>query len=377
MAELKYGLISVDEHVQEHPEVWTQRLSRARWGDRVPRIERQSDGTEHWVVDGQKLPLVGVAAVGAAMPDRAREPQRWAEVPAVAYKPADRLRAMDADGVDYAVLYPTVAGVAGEAFARLTDAELELACAQAYNDWLIEEWASVSKRFVPQCIVPMWPIDAAVKEIRRAVAKGHKGVIYPAVPMLLREVPHINEPDYDPLWATCQELQVPVCFHAGASSQIQFPAYDELSPGLASALAALTRPVSSVQIVANFLYSRILMRFPTLQVVFAETSLSWGAYEIETADHQFERQRLHLEGYDMTPSQMFHRQCYMTGWYDRTAIEARRYLGVDNILWSTNFPQATSTWPTTQETIAKSFAGVPEDERAKMLWGNAAQLYKL
>jgi hypothetical protein len=105
-----------------------------------------------------------------------------------------------------------------------------------------------------------------------------------------------------------------------------------LSSGLASALAALTRPVSSVQIVANFLYSRILMRFPTLKVVFAETSLSWGAYEIETADHQFERQRLHLEGYDMTPSQMFHRQCYMTGWYDRTAIEARHYLGVDNIL---------------------------------------------
>ena len=61
MAELKYGLISVDEHVQESPEVWTQRLSRARWGDRIPHIERQSDGTEHWVVDGQKLPLSGVA----------------------------------------------------------------------------------------------------------------------------------------------------------------------------------------------------------------------------------------------------------------------------------------------------------------------------
>jgi predicted TIM-barrel fold metal-dependent hydrolase len=377
MAELKYGLISVDEHVQESPDVWTQRLSRARWGERIPHIEQQSDGTEHWVVDGQKLPLVGVASVGAAMPDRAREPQRWTEVPDVAYRPAQRLQAMDADGVDYAVLYPTVAGVAGEAFARLTDAELELACVQAYNDWLSDEWASTSKRFVPQCIVPMWPIDATVKEVRRAVARGHRGVIYPAVPMLLREVPHINEPDYDPLWATCQELEVPICFHAGASSQIQFPAYTDLSPGLASALAALTRPVSSVQIVANFLYSRILMRFPMLKVVFAETSLSWGAYEIETADHQFERQRLHLEGYDMTPSQMFHRQCYMTGWYDRTAIEARHYLGVDNILWSTNFPQATSTWPTTQETIAKSFAGVPEDERAKMLWGNAAQLYKL
>ena len=129
--------------------------------------------------------------------------------------------------------------------------------------------------------------------------------------------------------------------------------------------------------VANFLYSRILMRFPRLKVVFAETSLAWGAYEIETADHQFERQRLHLEGYDMTPSEMFHRQCYMTGWYDRAAIETRHYLGVDNIMWETNFPLATSTWPSSRETIAKSFDGVPDDERAKMLWGNAARLYKI
>jgi predicted TIM-barrel fold metal-dependent hydrolase len=275
------------------------------------------------------------------------------------------------------VLYPAVAGLAGETFARLTDAELELACVQAYNDWLIEEWASVSPRLVPQCIAPLFPIEATVAEIRRAVAKGHKGVVYPGVPMLLRDVPHINEPVYDALWAICQELEVPVCFHAGASPKMQFPAYQDLSPGQAAALAALTRPVSSVQLVANFLYSKILMRYPRLKVIFAETSLGWGAYEIETADHQFERQRLSKEGYDMTPSEMFHRQCYLVGWYDRSAVESRRYLGVDNILWCTNFPQATSTWPTTHDFLSRNFQGVPDNERAKMLWSNAAQLYKL
>jgi predicted TIM-barrel fold metal-dependent hydrolase len=377
MTQLHYGLISADEHVQEHPEVWTQRLSKSTWGDRIPHIVGQSDGTECWVVDSQKLPLPGVASVGAAMPDRAHEPQRWEEVPRLTYVPTERLQAMDADGVDYAVLYPTVAGLAGDTFGRLTDTALELACVQAYNDWLIDEWASLSSRFVPQCLVPIWPITETVKEIRRAVARGHKGVVFPALPMLLRDVPHINEPAYDPLWATCQELEVPICFHAGSSPQIQFPAYADLSPGLATALAALTRPVSSVQVVANFLYSRILMRFPTLQVVFAESALGWGVYELETADHQFERQRLHLEGYDLKPSEMFHRQCYMTGWYDQAAIEGRRYLGVDNILWSTNFPQATSTWPTTRDYIAKSFHEVPEGERAKILSGNAATLYKL
>jgi predicted TIM-barrel fold metal-dependent hydrolase len=375
--ELQYGLISVDDHVQEHPEVWTQRMSRARWGDSIPHVVQQSDGTAGWVVDGQKLPLTGVGSVGAAMPDRAREPRRWDEVPRATYVPAERLQAMDIDGVDYSVLYPAVAGLAGETFARLTDPELELACVRAYNDWLIDEWTSVSPRFVPQCIVPLFPIAATVAEIRRAVARGHKGVVYPGVPMLLRDVPHINEPVYDPLWATCQELEVPLCFHAGASPQMQFPAYKDLSPGQATALAALTRPVSSVQLVANFLYSKILMRYPRLQVIFAETSLGWGAYEIETADHQFERQRLHLEGYDMKPSEMFHRQCYLVGWYDRSAVESRRYLGVDNILWCTNFPQATSTWPTTRDYLACSFQGVPDNERAKMLWSNAARLYRL
>ena len=75
--ELKYGFISADDHVQEHPEVWTRRMSKAKWGDRIPHVERQTDGSERWMVDGQKLDLPGVALAGAAMPDRALEPQRW------------------------------------------------------------------------------------------------------------------------------------------------------------------------------------------------------------------------------------------------------------------------------------------------------------
>ena len=326
-------------------------------------------------MDEGQLPQ-GLGGAGAGMPDRATEPRSWEEMPKAAYVPAERLKGMDTDGVDYCVLYPTVAGPAGETFGRLEDQELELACVRAYNDWLIEEWSSISPRFIPQCIVPLGPVDATVQEIVRAVEKGHKGVVFPAVPMHLRDLPHINEPYYDPVWDVCQSLQVPVCFHAGSSRQIQFPAYSGLSPGLAQALAALTGPVSSVMVVANFPYSRVLVRFPNLKVVFAESTLLWGAYELETADHQFERQRLHMEGYDLKPSEMFRRQCYLTGWYDRAAIEARRYVGVDNILWATNFPLATSTWPSTREYVARSFQGVPQDERDKMLWGNAAALYK-
>src|SRR5512145_312298 len=150
------GFISADDHVQEHSEVWTKRLSKTKWGDRIPQLRKLENGAEGWVVDGRQLPLRGVARAGALMPDRAREPLRWAEIPQVAYDAKERLKAMDADGVDYSVLYPSVAGVAGETFGRLTDPEFELACVQAYNDWLIEEWASTSPRFIPQCIVPIF-----------------------------------------------------------------------------------------------------------------------------------------------------------------------------------------------------------------------------
>jgi predicted TIM-barrel fold metal-dependent hydrolase len=375
--ELKYGFISADDHAQEHPEVWTARMSKARWGDRIPHLERQADGGECWVVDGKKVELRGVALAGAAMADRARNPQRWEEVPKVAYVPSERLTAMDVDGVDYSVLYPSVAGRAGETFAGLDDPALELACTQAYNDWLIEEWAACSPRFVAQCIVPLAPIDAAANEIRRAVTKGHRGVVLPSVPMLLREAPHINDPQYDPIWATCQDLDVPVCFHSGASREIEFPPYEGFTPEVAGALEALTRPVSSVLVVANFLYSRILHRFPRLKVVFAETTLAWGAYELELADHQFERQRINTEGYDLKPSELFQRQCHLVGWFDATGIKTRHHIGLGNILWSTNFPQTTSTWPESRRVIARCFDGVPERERRQVLADNTAKLYKL
>ena len=374
--ELRYGLISVDDHVQEPPSLWTDRLSRARWGDRIPHVEDAGDGSERWVVDGQVLMGGRVAQAGALMPDRTCEPVRWDEAPPAAYNPADRLRLMDAAGVDYSVLYPTVAGLAGETFGRLTDPELELACVQAYNDWLIEEWAGASTRFIPQCIVPIGPIDATVAEIRRAVGLGHRGVVFPSMPMHLRAVPHVSGPEYDPVWAVCEELDVPLCLHAGASAELQYPPYAGLSPKLIEALEAVTKPVSSVFVISLFALSRVLMRHPRLRVVLAESALSWGMLYLEWADHQFAGDGLANEGYDLKPSEMFRRQCYFTSWFDQVGQFAPM-VGADRILWSTNLPLATSTFPRTRETVERCFRGVAPADRERVLTGNAAELYRI
>jgi len=375
--ELKYGFISADDHVQEHPEVWTRRLSKQKWGDRIPRIETQDDGAQHWIIDCAPIDLQGCGRTDSTTASWAQPAVRWDEVPAAAYDPNERLKLMDADGVDYSILYPMVAGLAGERFGKLADADLELACVQAYNDWLIEEWASVSPRFVPQCIVPIWPMERTVAEIKRAVARGHKGVIYPASPMELRSVPHINEPGYDPLWAICQELGVPLCFHAGGSAKIQMRPGAAFTPAVAAAFSGVVRSVSSVAVVANFLLSRVLDRFPELKIVFAESSLGWGAYEIEYADYQSAADGLPSEGYPLKPSELFQRQCYFTCWYDRQSLGARKYLGSKNILWSSHFPLATSSWPNTRRQVELSFNGVPDQEKRQILWENAAKLYSL
>ena len=336
-------------------------MSRQKWGGRVPHVETKTDGTQVWMIDGQ------VISQSSANVDMAPE----------AYIASERLKAMDKDGIDYSVLYPTMSGMSGEWFGRLADVEFETACVQTYNDWLIEEWAQVSPRLVPQCIVPLWPMDRTVAEIRRAVNAGHKGVIYPTSPMELKDVPHINETDYDPLWSVCQDLNVPLCFHSGASPKIQMRPDENFSPAVARAFSGIVRSVSSIAVLANFLFSRVLYRFPNLKVVFAESSIGWGAYEIEYADYQSAADGLPQEGYPLKPSELFQRQCYFTCWYDRESLRVRRFPGSANILWSTHFPLDTSKWPATRQHLGSAFSGVPEKEKRQILWENAAKLYSL
>lgn len=373
---LTHGLISADDHVQEPPNLWTDRVSKKQFGDRVPHLERDASGADHWLVDGQALLEGHASAAGALMPNRNQEPRNWEEVPAAAYLPRERLKAMDTGGIDYSVLYPTVAGLAGEAFGPLKDPDLELACVQAYNDWLLEEWAAASDRFIPQCIVPIWPVEATIAEMQRAVGKGHRGIVFPALPMHLRDVPHVSGPEYDPVWSACEELGVPVSLHAGASPELQYPAFSGLSPALIGAVDAVTKPVSSVFVLSLLSFSRVLLRHPQLRLVMAESALSWGMLYMEWADHQFEHDGLAREGYDLKPSEMFQRQCYLTSWFD-TVASFVGHVGEDQILWSTNFPLATSTWPRTQETVARCFQGVTPEARDKVLWKNAASLYGL
>ena len=255
------------------------------------------------------------------MRDRVATAKQWDDIPNAAYDPAARLKAMDEDGVGHSVLYPSLAGFSGERFGALTDPELALACAQAYNDWLIDEWVHTSKRFIPQCVVPLSPIDATVAEIRRAVGRGHRGVIFPAAPMQLGALPHINERRIRSGMGDMPRTRCAAVLSRRLDTgiiSVSHPA--DLAPELAAAMQAATRSASAVFDLTNILFSRILLRFPKLKVVFAGSTIGWGTFLLEYADHQYEQD--HCD-YPLKPSEMFHRQCYLTAWYDEAKINAR------------------------------------------------------
>jgi predicted TIM-barrel fold metal-dependent hydrolase len=354
-------------------------MSQAKWGELIPHVVMQADGTERWAIEGQASAARSLAATGALSKDRGVESQTWSEVPKSAYDPQARLAAMDSDGIDCSVLFPSAAGASGEVICAIKDLELQVECARVYNDWILDVWAACSSRFVPQAILPAGSIEATAAEARRAVARGHKGVIMPAQPSQINPaVPHLYKADWDLLWNTLQELDVPVCFHAGSAPSVMFeisPTYDAAG---ARAFDNVRQSAGSAALINGMVLSGILYRFPKLQPVFPGSAIDYVPFALEALDHQWERQRLaENEGLTQRPSEIFHRQCFVTTWKEKVGLRNRNYVGPDRILWESEFPRSTSTYPESARIIDNNFAEVPAPERELMLWRNAARLYKL
>ena len=373
---LRFNVVSADDHVQEPPDLWTSRVSRERWGDRIPHVTTLPDGVERWTIDGRLKEDRRFAATGALADERFREPQNWSDVPAAAYDPEARLAAMDRDGVDVQILYPSVSGIGGEVLGTIQDPELEVACVRAYNDWVLETWGAAGPRFVPQCIAPISSVEAAKAEVERAVKAGHRGVVMPPFPWHIRpELPHLHDEAWDPLWATIQDAGVPICWHSGTSPRNMLELDADWNDATSRAFESARRPVSSAMVVSSFLLSRIGERFPKLKVVFAAAGINWLSFQLELSDHEWQSSMLQKEGMTVKPSDLFHRQCFVTTWFEKAGFTLRDFIGVDNIMWQSEFPMETSTWPTSSDFIARNLGDLPEGERRKILVENAAGLY--
>src|SRR5438105_776881 len=212
--QLKFGLISADSHVAFDRVAFTSRMSSTKWGDKIPHVasqERDGEIVDGWAVYGGP-PEGQVCNCPAVMGDPFPHwPLRWEAVPPTAYDPQQRLTALDIDGVDAEVLFPNPPGAL---FYSYGDADFELDTVQAYNDAL-SDWACVSDRYLPLAAVPwLQPGSEIAREIERAVEAGHRGVN--VMGKMPKGLPHLVDPSWDPMWAVCEELNVPVHFHGSA-----------------------------------------------------------------------------------------------------------------------------------------------------------------
>jgi predicted TIM-barrel fold metal-dependent hydrolase len=394
-------VVDADGHVLEHPDGML-RHAPAEFRDRIWHIEVKPDGTEWLHYNRATRPAHGMALAGTAgmtAAERARAfagKMRYSEVRPGAFAPAPRLPDMDVEGIAQSVLYPTMLlGLPG-----LADAEFAEAQANAYNEWLAEFCAHAPRRLFGVAVVPTQEVERTVRTIRRAKELGHVGVFMRPNPAIGRK--KLNDPVYDPIWATCQDLDLPVGLHPflapdmpGACRDLGYaemraegvkyaPSDNEANPvrnlGNVFFSQALANPFDVMESVAVMCAGGVLERFPRLTVLFLEANGGWIVPWLERLDHHHEVFAWDVPWLKMKPSEYFRRQCYISFDPDEStlAFTARHPLvGADRIVWASDYPHPDAKFPGVVEELRAATAPLDEGARARILGGNAQALYHL
>jgi predicted TIM-barrel fold metal-dependent hydrolase len=372
MAELQ--LISSDSHVSEPPDLWAERID-LKYRDRAPKVVLNPEGQEgaYFVYEGFPPHNLAIGLGAGRTPEELAaflKTGTYADARPGGWDPAQRLPDMELDGVEAEVLYTTL----GFRLFWLKDAGLQRACFQVYNDWLAEYCNYAPKRLKGLALISLYDPKEGAQELARCAKLGLKGAMIWCSPPA--DQPY-SLPVYDPFWAAAQDLDMPVSLHAITGM--------ERIPWEYGAEQRAMRPtVTPHEIEKSFsilILSGVLERFPRLKIVSAENNCGWLPYYLQRVDRAFARfgpsgtvtpwpTKLTLK-----PSEYFQRQMYCTFIDDPFGVASRHWIGVDNIMWSSDYPHTASTWPRSRAVIDRDFKDVSEDEKWKIVRGNAAKLY--
>ena len=376
-----YTIIDVDTHVTESADLWTSRVP-ARMRDAVPHLVKDKHGRHMWYLNGKAIAKLGLSAT-AGVGDMKEPPDHYTDMHPGAYDAKARLEYMDKMGIWAMVMYPNVGGFGSQVFLQLGDPELMLTCVKVYNDWQTEWAAADPRRLLPITSTPFWDVAAAVAEVRRCAAMGHRGILFTGEPQAFGQ-PLIGDPYWNPLWEAAVELGLPISFHIGSGNmesglnRDKMKVYGRMAAFTEISVAYFMR--NGVQL-ADLLLSGVLARYPAIKFVSVESGIGWIPFLLEALDYQFIGNRVAEERPDLDrlPSEYFARNVYGCYWFEQTA--PRRLLdkvGIDNILFETDFPHPTSIFgDDVHKCIATGLAECSAEVRRKILWSNAQQLYKV
>ncbi|WP_456550566.1 amidohydrolase family protein [Blastococcus sp. SYSU D00813] len=365
-------VVSVDDHVVEHPRVWLDRLP-LRHREVAPQVERGPGGRDTWLFEGEPVADFGLDVVAGKDPhDIGVGPLGYADMRPGCHDVAERVRDMDADGVWAQMCFPTFAGAAGTRFLRARDRELATACVRAYNDFVLDEWCDYAPdRQIPLVLVPFWDVPAAVAEVERTAALGARSVSLPEAPHRLGLASYHSD-HWDPLLRACEETGLPVSMNLASGGAPQ-----GVAPDADAFVTIALFGIGSVMACVDLLMSPVFHRFPQLRVVLSEAGIGWIPYVLERTDYSWERHRFWCDvDADRRPSELFRDHVYGCFTSDQAGIDQRYAIGVDQILFASDYPHADSNWPHTRKVLGEQLVGVPDDEARLIAEGNARRLLR-
>ena len=283
-------------------------------------------------------------------------------------EPAARLAAMDRDGVQAEVLYCEVS--AFRAFGLVKGDWKPIS--RAFTDHLTEFAAHDPDRLAVSYQVPIIDIDYAVAEVTRLAGLGARSVHLPNFPSEIG-LPDYHDPSYDPLWAVLQETGLSISHHLGNRHWL----YDIMrrDPTPQAAIFTSMPALALAEVLAWWILTGTLERFPGLKIVFVEPGLYWVPGFLAQLDRK--ATVYDLPGLRLKPSEYFRRNMALTFMDDEVGLGLRHLIGLENILWSTDFPHPATTWPHSQAIVARQFTDIPDGERDLICASNAERIYGL
>ncbi len=372
------GTIDADGHILEPAWLWEQYLEEA-FKARAMRIRTDAQGLEYLELDGRPsersnrgfLGLLG--AMGEKNPKRSPERRYMDHIPYGGCDAGERLELLDKENLEKSVLYPTL-GLLWE--CEVTEPALTDAYCRAYNRWIADFCRDSGGRLVPIAHLSLLDADAAAVELERAVRDGCKGAFL--APFTHTQKPH-GHADHDPLYRKACELEVPIAIHPTFepdwAAPVRFSA-KYMGREREFFYNVMVRQ-GSQQALLSFFTLGTLERFPALKLGILEAGCGWIGSFLDRMDAVFET--ISAKGVQLQhrPSEVFRRQCFISGDPDETAApHVIDHVGAGCFMWATDYPHPDhpGTWVRALENFV---APLSPDTRAKVLGENVRRIYAL
>jgi predicted TIM-barrel fold metal-dependent hydrolase len=275
---------------------------------------------------------------------------------------------MDRDGVQAEVIY----GILGAA-TRLGDHEAANEMFRIYNDWLADFCRHAPDRYLGLACLPYGDVAAAVQELYRVAPMGLRGVELSCS----WDMEPMWHPVWEPLWRAVDDVGLPLHFHT-------FPT---LPPGRLDQQTGLTRRAAFFTVVSGFqmnlvnilaavIGAAVLERYPRVRIAFGESGIGWLPYVLDRMDFEWE-DRFHDLGLTMRPSEYWRRQCKATFQFDRIGTRLIDDIGVETLMWGSDYPHGDGVWPDSAKYIAEQFGHLPPAVTHQITCENARRFYGL